>query len=153
MNQETNQVSKGEIRTAEEIFKGVPPAEAPILTFRLTNPLGEVVTTALQDTHCTPDQLKEVLGDAKFKYIGETSDRIPQYSFEGTEAEARKLIDVEVELNPQLKVDEEVQLHITPKNHPYGQYYEVTSNRTLTDLEGDEVGIPMKLQEAIDAQG
>lgn len=139
--------------TVAEIFGHMDIKEAPIFIFPLTNPLGEKVEAVVQDTHCERDDLKNVFKDANFVYARETSDRLPVFIYEGTEQDARKMLNVEVELDHQQSNFESVQLFITPKGFPRGQYFELTSNRTLSDPIGDEVGIPMKLQEAIDAQG
>ena len=136
-----------------QIFNYLTLKEAPLFLIPLTNPLGEKVEAALQDTHCTKDDLKIVFKDASFVYARETSDWVPVFIFEGTEQQARQMVDVEVELDPQQSNSRPVQLFVTPKGHHRGQYYELTSRRTLSDPMGDECGIPMKLQEAIDAQG
>lgn len=143
----------GKTYSASEVLSELELKNAPILKFALTNPLGEKVDTELQDNHCSKDDLKKVLTDGSFTYTHETVDHIPVFSFAGKEEEARAMLNVEVELNPKQGVDDPVGLFVTPKGLPIGQYYELTSNRTLSDQEGDEVGIPMKLQEAIDAQG
>lgn len=138
--------------TIDEIFQ-LSLEDSPDFGCTLTNPLGEQVRVSIQDSHLTQDELKTALSGMIFIYIRTTFERIPVFTFIGSEQEFRDRVHVEVEIDPLKDPSHSIGLFCYPKNAtPRQQYYTVDLDGSVSDAYGKKYIMSMKLKEALEYQ-